>query len=68
MAYGLGADHWRQDEPKGLRDAALAWAADGIRCLPEDWLSRRTVYLGPVGLVHHGSIVMKTAVGSGQSL
>jgi hypothetical protein len=27
VLYGQGADHWISPKPRGLRDAALAWAA-----------------------------------------
>lgn len=37
VRYGLGADHWRQENPKGLLNAALAWAVDGAAVYSMQW-------------------------------
>jgi hypothetical protein len=37
VRYGLGVEHWRQEEPKGLRDATLAWASEGAAVYALQW-------------------------------
>lgn len=37
VRYGLGVEHWRQEEPKGLHDAALAWASEGAAVYSLQW-------------------------------
>ena len=37
VRYGLGVEHWRQEEPKGLREAALAWASEGAAVYSLQW-------------------------------
>jgi len=37
VRYGLGVEHWRQEKPKGLRDASLAWASEGAAIFAFQW-------------------------------